>query len=152
MHHRSKLAVQMLAAVFLAGIALSPALSGPAKVKKDDYKTTKSGLKYAILKQGEGQEAKKGHRVSVHYTGWLQEGEKKFDSSYDRGEPFEFQLGAGRVIKGWDEGIQGMKVGEKRQLIIPPKLGYGGKGAGGVIPPKATLIFDVELIGVKAKD
>ena len=88
-----------------------------------------------------------GQPVSVHYTGWLESGEK-FDSSVDRGEPFSFSLGAGEVIRGWDEGVQGMKVGGKRQLKIPPSLGYGSRGAGGVIPPDATLIFDVELLAV----
>ena len=109
--------------------------------------TTPSGLKYFELKKGTGAEAKAGQRVSVHYTGWLVNG-KKFDSSVDRREPFEFKLGGGQVIKGWDEGVAGMKVGGKRQLQIPPNLGYGAAGAGGVIPPNATLIFDVELLGV----
>src|SRR5436853_7531504 len=97
---------------------------------------------------GTGTEAVKGRTVSVHYTGWLTNG-KKFDSSVDRGQPFEFSLGAGQVIKGWDEGVAGMKVGGKRQLRIPPELGYGNRGAGGVIPPGATLVFDVELLEVK---
>jgi FKBP-type peptidyl-prolyl cis-trans isomerase len=118
-------------------------------VNEKDYKTTKSGLKYAILKPGKGAEAKAGQTVSVHYTGWLKSNGKKFDSSVDRGQPFEFSLGAGQVIKGWDEGVQGMKIGEKRQLVIPPALGYGDRGAGGVIPGGATLIFDVELLGAK---
>jgi FKBP-type peptidyl-prolyl cis-trans isomerase len=97
---------------------------------------------------GSGATAEKGQTVSVHYTGWLTNG-KKFDSSLDRGQPFRFNLGAGQVIKGWDEGVAGMKVGGKRQLRIPPELGYGSRGAGGVIPPNATLIFDVELLGVR---
>ena len=104
---------------------------------------------------GEGKVAKAGQTVSVHYTGWLYEPEAtdkhgtKFDSSVDRGQPFEFPLGGGRVIKGWDQGVAGMKVGGKRTLIIPPKMGYGARGAGRVIPPNATLIFDVELLGVE---
>lgn len=114
--------------------------------------TTASGLTYEELTMGEGDEASAGDFVSVHYTGWLQnpdgsEGEK-FDSSVDRDEPFEFSLGAGHVIRGWDEGVQGMKVGGKRRLVIPSSLGYGPQGAGGVIAPHATLIFDVELLGV----
>jgi FKBP-type peptidyl-prolyl cis-trans isomerase len=105
-----------------------------------------SGLRYWEITEGSGAVAKTGMKVKVHYTGWLQSG-KKFDSSVDRETPFEFPLGAGRVIRGWDEGIVGMKVGGKRQLHIPPDLGYGARGAGnGVIPPDATLIFDVELL------
>ncbi|MBS2036330.1 FKBP-type peptidyl-prolyl cis-trans isomerase [bacterium] len=110
--------------------------------------TTKSGLKYQLFKKGNGPQAKAGQMVSVHYTGRLTDG-KKFDSSVDRGEPFEFALGQGQVIAGWDEGVAGMKVGEKRQLTIPANLGYGDRGAGADIPPGATLVFDVELLGVK---
>ena len=100
------------------------------------------------LVEGDGQEAKAGDTVSVHYTGWLTDG-TKFDSSVDRNQPFEFNLGSGMVIKGWDQGVAGMKVGGKRKLTIPPHLGYGDRGAGGVIPPGATLVFDVELLAVK---
>lgn len=107
-----------------------------------------SGLKYVDRVVGTGDEAVAGKTVNVHYTGWLENG-KQFDSSVDRGQPFSFPLGAGRVIKGWDEGVQGMKVGGKRKLTIPSDLGYGSRGAGGVIPPNATLIFDVELLGVR---
>ena len=109
--------------------------------------TTPSGLVMEELVVGTGAEAKSGQDVSVHYTGWLTNG-KKFDSSKDRGDPFVFPLGQGHVIKGWDEGVQGMKVGGKRKLTIPSALGYGARGAGGVIPPNATLVFEVELLGV----
>jgi FKBP-type peptidyl-prolyl cis-trans isomerase FkpA len=113
--------------------------------------TTPSGLIIREDVVGAGEAAAAGQNVSVHYTGWLLFGGekgKKFDSSKDRGDPFEFPLGAGHVIKGWDEGVQGMKVGGTRTLTIPPDLGYGARGAGGVIPPNATLIFEVELLGV----
>ena len=120
--------------------------SGPAKVSGQPT-TTPSGLQYWDVVVGTGAAATAGSQVSVHYTGWLPSGEK-FDSSVDRGQPFSFPLGAGQVIKGWDEGVAGMKVGGKRQLRIPPELGYGARGAGGVIPPNATLIFDVELLAV----
>lgn len=109
--------------------------------------TTASGLKYEDLTEGAGPAAKAGQTVSVHYTGWLTDG-KKFDSSKDRNEPFTFPLGAGRVIKGWDEGVADMKVGGKRKLTIPPGLGYGPRGAGGAIPPNATLLFEVELLKI----
>ncbi|MBT9587152.1 FKBP-type peptidyl-prolyl cis-trans isomerase [bacterium] len=110
---------------------------------------TKSGLKYEVFKKGEGEVAQNNQKVFVHYTGVLENG-TKFDSSLDRGEPFDFILGTGAVIKGWDEGVAGMKVGEKRKLTIPPDLAYGEAGAGGLIPPGATLIFDVELVKVEA--
>jgi FKBP-type peptidyl-prolyl cis-trans isomerase FkpA len=109
--------------------------------------TTDSGLKYEDVTVGEGAEAVAGKTVSVHYTGWLTDGQK-FDSSKDRNDPFAFVLGGGMVIKGWDEGVQGMKVGGVRRLTIPPQLGYGARGAGGVIPPNATLVFEVELLDV----
>ena len=100
------------------------------------------------LTLGEGAEAEAGKRVTVHYTGWLTDG-SKFDSSLDRNDPFDFPLGRGHVIRGWDEGVAGMKVGGKRKLTIPPEMGYGARGAGGVIPPNATLVFEVELLGVE---
>jgi len=112
---------------------------------------TPSGLEYEILQEGNEPTPQKGNKVTVHYTGWLDnKGQKgtKFDSSVDRGQPFSFTIGMGQVIKGWDEGVLSMKVGEKRRLIIPAELGYGARGAGGAIPPNATLIFDVELLGV----
>jgi FKBP-type peptidyl-prolyl cis-trans isomerase FkpA len=114
--------------------------------------TTSSGLQYEDTTVGEGAEAVTGQNVSVHYTGWLQNPDgskgKKFDSSKDRGSPFSFALGAGQVIKGWDEGVQGMKIGGTRVLTIPAAIGYGARGAGGVIPGGATLIFEVDLLGV----
>ena len=125
---------------------LSPTLTQGATMSEPT--TTPSGLKYEDVKTGTGAEAAAGKTVSVHYTGWLTNG-TKFDSSKDRGKPFEFPLGGGRVIKGWDEGVQGMKVGGVRKLTIPPNLGYGDRGAGGVIPPGATLVFEVELLGVR---
>jgi FKBP-type peptidyl-prolyl cis-trans isomerase FkpA len=118
-------------------------MAASAKEKK-----MKDGLVIDDVKVGTGAVAKAGQTVTVHYTGWLTDG-KKFDSSKDRNEPFVFHLGAGEVIKGWDEGVQGMKVGGVRNLTIPPSLGYGSQGAGGVIPPNATLKFEVELLGVK---
>ncbi len=116
-------------------------------VAAPEYITTPSGLKYRDIKVGNGPTAEKNQMVFVHYTGRLENG-RKFDSSRDRGTPFAFRLGVGEVIKGWDEGVASMKVGGQRELIIPPELGYGSQGAGGVIPPNATLVFDVELIKV----
>jgi peptidylprolyl isomerase len=127
--------------------AAKPAASGPTKVTGEPTKTA-SGLEYWDIKVGTGAAAQTGQHVKVDYTGWLTDG-KKFDSSVGTGKPFELMLGAGQVIKGWDEGIVGMKVGGKRQLRIPPDLAYGAKGYPGVIPPSATLIFDVQLLDVK---
>ena len=127
--------------------ARKPATSGPTKVTGAGV-TTPSGLQYWDIKVGTGATALQGQKVRVDYTGWLTNG-KKFDSSVGSGKPFEFTIGEGQVIKGWDEGIQGMKVGGKRQLRIPPELGYGATGTpGGPIPPNATLIFDVRLVSV----
>ena len=114
----------------------------------DEPVITKSGLQYLDVEVGQGAVAAAGKTVTVHYTGTLRGG-KKFDSSLDRDEPFTFKLGAGHVIQGWDEGVAGMRIGGKRRLIIPPELGYGSRGAGGVIPPGATLFFEVELLGVE---
>ncbi len=135
-----------LAALIMLG-ALLPTITQGATMS-EAITTTASGLKYEDIKQGSGDVAAPGKTVSVHYTGWLTNG-TKFDSSKDRGQPFEFPLGAGRVIKGWDEGVQGMKVGGVRKLTIPSSLGYGSRGAGGVIPPDATLVFEVELLKVR---
>ncbi|WP_292532391.1 FKBP-type peptidyl-prolyl cis-trans isomerase [Methylocystis sp.] len=138
----------MLAA--LAAVA-SLALTVDARAEEQMTKSL-TGLQYKDTKVGTGATPKIGQTAVMHYTGWLyNNGEKgkKFDSSRDRGQPFEFPLGQGQVIKGWDEGVEGMKVGGKRTLVIPPELGYGARGAGGVIPPNAWLIFDVELVGVK---
>ncbi|MEO8383685.1 MAG: FKBP-type peptidyl-prolyl cis-trans isomerase [Betaproteobacteria bacterium] len=113
--------------------------------------TTPSGLKFEDTVEGTGAEAKRGNQVSVHYTGWLYTdgvAGAKFDSSKDRGQPFQFSLGGGQVIRGWDEGVAGMKIGGTRRLVIPAELGYGARGAGGVIPPNATLLFEVDLLGV----
>jgi len=117
-------------------------------VSEEKLIRTPSGLQYQDEQVGTGTEAKPGNRVSVHYTGTLENG-TKFDSSRDRGKPFEFSLGAGMVIRGWDEGVAGMRVGGRRRLVIPAELGYGSRGAGSVIPPGATLVFDVELLDVK---
>jgi FKBP-type peptidyl-prolyl cis-trans isomerase len=139
------------AALALAAIAVVAPLAS-ADAATNQVIEMPNGLKYTDDKTGDGAAAAAGKKVSVHYTGWLSENGakgKKFDSSVDRGQPFQFTLGAQQVIAGWDEGVAGMKVGGKRTLIIPPELGYGARGAGGVIPPNATLIFDVELLGVQ---
>jgi len=127
--------------------AARPNTSAPTKVTGDGTKTA-SGLQYWDIRVGTGDEAKNGSHVKVHYTGWLTSG-KKFDSSVDANQPFDFTIGKGDVIKGWEEGVTGMKVGGKRQLRIPPDLAYGQSGYPGVIPANATLIFDIQLLGVK---
>ena len=151
----------LLACSFAVSLALparadeKPATAKPAVAadkKESKMKTTPSGLQYEDTVEGTGASPKTGQTCVMHYTGWLWENGakgKKFDSSVDRGQPFEFPLGQGRVIKGWDEGVATMKIGGKRTLLIPPGLGYGARGAGGVIPPNATLLFEVELLGVK---
>jgi FKBP-type peptidyl-prolyl cis-trans isomerase len=132
-----------------AKVAKKPKVKAEKEGEKAEQKviTTESGLQFVDIKVGEGESPKKGDQVTVHYTGTLESG-KKFDSSVDRGQPFKFQIGVGRVIKGWDEGVMSMNVGGKRKLIIPAELGYGAQGAGNVIPPNATLIFEVELLGI----
>ena len=140
-------ALLVIAAVVYFAFLRNTSSSNPS-TSNQGMITTASGLQYEDMVVGSGAEAQAGDTVSVHYTGWLEDG-TKFDSSVDRGVPFEFTLGKGMVIKGWDEGVAGMKVGGKRRLIIPPELGYGASGAGGVIPPNATLIFEVELIEIK---
>src|SRR5688572_7029076 len=142
-----------LAAVMVGGLMAGPAAAqkapkAPTNVAASKFKTLPGGLKYAVLKPGKGQVAGHGD-VEVHYTGWLQSNKKKFDSSHDAGKPIRFELGHGQVIKGWDLGVKGMKEGERRQLIIPPALGYGASGTpDGAIPPNATLVFEVELVKV----
>jgi peptidylprolyl isomerase len=136
----------------LALAAIAAVTLGPKPGRAQSVMTTPSGLKIIDTQPGTGASPKTGQPCVMHYTGWLYENStkgKKFDSSVDRNEPFEFKIGVGQVIRGWDEGVATMKVGGKRTLIIPPDLGYGARGAGGVIPPNATLIFDVELLGVK---
>ena len=145
---RRTLALSLL----MAGLAfaLSPlqAFGDDDKKKEEKVIKTDSGLKYVDLKVGDGKEAKKDDKVSVHYTGWLKNG-KKFDSSLDRKEPFRFKLGGGEVIRGWDKGVIGMKVGGKRKLIIQPEYAYGKRGAGDDIPPDAVLVFEIELLELK---
>jgi peptidylprolyl isomerase len=121
--------------------------AGEATVSQEEIITTESGLQYVKLVEGDGAQPQKGQKVVVHYTGTLEDG-TQFDSSRDRHRPFDFKLGVGQVIKGWDEGVGLMRVGDRWKLIIPPELGYGARGAGGVIPPNATLIFDVELLRI----
>jgi|SRR5215468_11110156 len=135
-----------------AAFALAAIGTGDEKKDGQEWQKSSTGLKYQDVKVGTGAQPKTGQTAVVHYTGWLWENDakgKKFDSSVDRNQPFKFPLGQGRVIKGWDEGVASMKVGGKRMLLIPPQLAYGPRGAGGVIPPNATLLFEVELLGIE---
>jgi peptidylprolyl isomerase len=144
--------IRFACAVLALAIAAAVPLLGRVDAATNQVIEMPNGLKYTDTKTGDGAAATPGNKVSVHYTGWLYNNAAKgakFDSSVDRGQPFQFTLGAHQVIAGWDEGVAGMKVGGKRTLIIPPELGYGARGAGGVIPPNATLMFDVELLGVQ---
>jgi peptidylprolyl isomerase len=139
------------ASAFALAIIGSAIMSDTSDAQSAKPVTTSSGLQYIDTKLGTGASPRKNQTAVVHYTGWLYVNGakgKKFDSSVDRGQPFQFPVGAGRVIAGWDEGVASMKVGGKRTLIVPPQLGYGAAGAGGVIPPNATLMFDVELLGL----
>lgn len=139
----------LIVLVLLMLIGCQPSLrTYPGEQTTMEKKSLPSGLSYIEMKEGTGDQARSGQEVTVHYTGYLTNG-KKFDSSVDRGKPFSFTLGTGQVIKGWDQGVEGMKVGGKRKLMIPPDLGYGSRGAGGVIPPNAELVFDVELLNVR---
>jgi peptidylprolyl isomerase len=152
---RRACALPVLSAALAAAGFLTTGVTRATAQTSGRTMTTASGLKIIDTKVGTGASPQTGQTCVMHYTGWLYDEHakdhhgKKFDSSVDRNEPFEFQIGRGMVIKGWDEGVASMKVGGKRTLIIPPDLGYGARGAGGVIPPNATLVFDVELLGVK---
>ena len=142
---KSSLIYAVVLMSMVVGLLCGASFSGAEKEKPVE---TSSGLQYLDLVKGPGREAHVGETASVHNTGWFKD-DTKFDSSLDRGQPFQFRLGAGRVIRGWDEGIVGMNIGSKRKLIIPPHLGYGKRGAGRVIPPNATLIFEVELLDLR---
>uniref|UniRef100_A0A7S2YE37 peptidylprolyl isomerase n=1 Tax=Entomoneis paludosa TaxID=265537 RepID=A0A7S2YE37_9STRA len=142
---------QVASTALVTGSALlSPQVTHAEDGSGEDWVTTESGLKYKVLKEGTGAVPEPGQMVKAHYTGWLDDFDspKKFDSSRDRGRPFSFKVGAGQVIRGWDESFSSMKVGERRQIILPPRLGYGDRGAGGIIPGGATLYFDVELLNI----
>ncbi len=144
---RSETLIAQSASDLLTDDTPEDAMAEDAMVPDEEVITTDSGLQYVVIAEGDGATPQPGNRVYVHYVGTLEDG-TKFDSSRDRGKPFNFTIGQGQVIKGWDEGVGLMQVGDRRKLIIPPDLGYGARGAGGVIPPNATLIFDVELLRI----
>lgn len=148
--HRSLRLLMLVAVVWAGPVPIATAADSGAdkSMRPGQLVILDSGLEYIDLAVGTGREAGLGDTATVHYTGWLQDG-TKFDSSVDRGQPFPFRIGAGQVIKGWEEGVTGMKVGGKRKLMIPPHLGYGARGAGGVIPPNAKLTFEVELLNLR---
>ncbi|MBU3889711.1 FKBP-type peptidyl-prolyl cis-trans isomerase [Methylosinus sporium] len=148
---RAAFRLHVLPALAALALVVAPV---PTLAQSPATTTTADGLKITDTKVGTGSGAEPGQMLKMHYTGWVSQNGakgKKFDSSLDRGQPFEFRLSAGQVIPGWDKGILGMKVGGKRTLVIPPEMGYGARGAGGVIPPNATLIFDVELLEIKGQ-
>jgi peptidylprolyl isomerase len=143
--HRKRIGTALFALLTVSAIILAACGGGDDMTEGDGTITTDSGLQYVDIVEGSGDSPQTGQTAVVHYTGWLQDG-TKFDSSVDRGEPFAFSVGLGGVIPGWDEGVATMQVGGKRRLTIPPDLAYGTRGAGGVIPPNATIIFEVELL------
>ncbi len=147
MHHK-RIGTALFALLTVSAIVLAACGGGDGMTQRDETITTDSGLQYVDLVVGNGDSPQTGQTVIVHYTGWLEDG-TKFDSSVDRGEPFDFEIGRGGVIAGWDEGVATMQVGGKRRLIIPPDLAYGARGSGGVIPPNATIIFEVELLEIR---
>ncbi len=149
-NRRTFVSKSMVGTATVGGVMLQPFVALADGDLYKDYITTESGLQYMVVKEGTGAVPNPGDTVKAHYTGWLDsfDSDKKFDSSRDRNRPFTFRVGAGQVIRGWDEAFSTMSVGERRKIILPPRLGYGDRGAGGIIPGGATLYFDVELLGI----